>query len=176
MIHFVYMWFDKTRKMFYVGQHSGSLHDSYISSSRWLTAEIRYRPTEFKRRVVKIFSTKNEAQVYEGYLLKLISPHEFGTKYYNLKQGKPIGTPPWNKGKQGVYSDEYRRKLSEARKGKPTTKGRPNPFSAENGRRGAKKLSEQAKGRKREYLPNGKWFWKYPTTSVTEQVGTISES
>lgn len=40
-------------------------------------------------------------------------------------------------------------------------KGISNPLAAENARKGAKKLSEFAKGRKRKYLPDGTWTWEY---------------
>ena len=162
-IHFVYIWFDKSRKMFYVGQHSGSYTDNYTSSSRWLSGEIKYRPQDFKRRIIKTFSTKNEAQKYEGYLLTLITETEWGVKYYNCKQGKPKGIAPWNFGKK--QSTEHNQKISEARKGKPTTKGRLNPLAAANGKKGAAKLSKTVTGRKRKYLPNGSWTWEYPVAS-----------
>jgi hypothetical protein len=77
------------------------------------------------------------------------------------------------------------RESSLARKGVPMlhlrgkrswNKGIPNPQAAINGKKGAKKLSAKVKGRKRKYLGDGSWTWEYPTTSVTEQVGTISES
>lgn len=170
--HFVYLWFDKCRKMFYVGQHSGSYDDNYLSSSRWLSGEIKYRPEDFTRKIIKTFATKKEAQIYEGYLLTLIKPHEFGKKYYNIKIGAPKGNKPWNAGKVGLYSEETKKKISQARKGKPTTKGKPNPQAANNARKGAKKLSEKVTGRKRLYHSDGSWTWQYPTTSVTEQVGT----
>ena len=63
MTHFVYMWFDKSRKMFYVGMHSGDIDDGYISSSSWLSAEVRYRPHDFKRRIIKTHTTKTEAKL-----------------------------------------------------------------------------------------------------------------
>ncbi len=126
--HFVYLWYDKCRKMFYVGQHSGSIQDTYTCSSRWLAGEIRYRPKDFKRKIIKIFETKNDAQIYEGYLLTLIKSHEFGTKYYNIKQGAPKGNKPWNFGKKQIYSQETLNKMSKAKIGKPSnnqhTKGR----------------------------------------------------
>ena len=165
-VHFVYMWFDKVRKMYYVGQHSGSYDDKYTSSSRWLSGEIRYRPHDFKRRIIKSFSTKNEAQKYEGYLISLIKSTEFGSKYYNQKQGKPLGVKSWNSGKSGLYSDEYRKKISDSKKGNTNTKGKPNPLSAENGRKGAFKMSQKAKGRKRKYLPDGSWTWEYPSQLI----------
>lgn len=161
-VHFVYMWYDTIRRMFYVGQHTGSYDDQYTTSSRWLAGEIRYRPHDFKRRIIKTFHTKNEAQKYEGYLLTLIKPHEFGSKYYNMKQGKPIGTPSWNSGKSGIYTEEHRKRISDYRKGKPTTKGKRSAHSAENGKKGAAKLSTKATGRTREYREDGSWTWKYP--------------
>ncbi len=164
-VHFVYMWFDRARKMFYVGQHTGSYNDCYTASSRWLAGEIRYRPHDFKRRIIRTFQTKNEAQKCEGYLLTLIKPQEFGIKYYNMKQGKPLGIPSWNSGKTGIYTDDHRNRISKARRGKPTTKGRPNPLAAANGKKGAAKLAAKATGRKRKYLPNGSWTWEYPVAS-----------
>lgn len=67
------------------------------------------------------------------------------------------------------------------RKSPAWNKGVPNPNAAENARKGAKRLSEFTKGRKK-VIRNGKVTWSYPcdadypTTSVTEQAGTISES
>lgn len=162
-VHFVYMWFDKSRKMFYVGQHSGSYDDNYTSSSRWLSGEIKYRPQDFTRRIIKTFNTKNEAQKYEGYLLTLISDSEWGIKYYNSKQGKPKGIKPWNAGKKHIYSKTTLDKMSKAKIGKTSpTKGKPNPLSADNARKGASKLSATVTGRKRKYLSDGSWIWEYP--------------
>ena len=116
--HFVYIWFDKIRKMFYVGQHSGSYDDNYTCSSKWLAGEIKYRPQDFKRKIIKSFSSKNEAQKYEGYLLSLIENHKFGKKYYNTKVGAPKGVKPWNLGKKQIYSQETLKKMSIAKIGK----------------------------------------------------------
>ena len=41
-------------------------------------------------------------------------------------------------------------------------KGLSNPQAAENGRKGAEKLSVSVTGRKRKYLPDGTWTWEYP--------------
>ncbi len=167
MQHFVYMWFDRARKMFYVGSHSGSVDDGYVSSSRWLSGEVRYRPADFKRRVIKFFDTKHEAQIYEGYLLTLIQPLEFGTKYYNMKQGKPSGTPSWNSGKTGVYTEETLQKMSNKKLGNRSNTGKSMPRSAENGKKGAAKLSAAVTGRKKFLKPNGTWTWVYPEKSAS---------
>lgn len=176
-VHFVYIWYDRLRKMFYIGQHSGKIDDNYISSSRWLSSEVRYRPHDFRRKIIKTFETKHDAQKYEGFLLTLIEDCQFGKKYYNMRSGREKGITPWNKGKKDVFSKESIEKMSNSQKGKPNYwKGRSNPQAAINGRMSASKVSKTVTGRKRKYLPDGKWIWEYPTTSVTEQVGTISES
>ena len=165
MQHFVYMWFDRSRKMFYVGSHSGSVDDGYISSSRWLSGEVRYRPADFKRRVIKFFDTKREAQIYEGYLLTLIQPLEFGTKYYNMKQGREKGCTAHNKGVP--MSAEQKAKLSAARRGKPTTKGMSFPErsginNVMNNPENKEKLSRRVTGRKMATRPDGTRYWTYP--------------
>ena len=160
--HFVYMWYDKSRKMFYVGKHSGKITDKYTSSNRWLNGEIKYRPSDFKRKILKLCESENAAEKLEGRLLSMISSDEWGKKYYNAKQGKPKGVAPWNKGKKGIYSDETLQKMSEARLGKPTTKGMANPTAADSGRKGAKKQSQTVTGRKR-VIRDGLPRWAYPS-------------
>lgn len=44
----------------------------------------------------------------------------------------------------------------------PWNKGLPNPTAAENGRKGAAKLSATVKGRTRLYREDGSWTWQYP--------------
>lgn len=59
---------------------------------------------------------------------------------------------------------------SKARKGLPLkngghpawNKGIPNPLSSNNGKKGAKKMSKIAKGRKKFYISKNKWTWVYP--------------
>jgi hypothetical protein len=62
-------------------------------------------------------------------------------------------------GKNGIKHKGPNEKL----RGRPTwNKGLPNPTSANNGRKGAKKLSATATGRKRLYKEDGSWTWQYP--------------
>ena len=159
---FIYIWRDKVRTMYYVGSHNGTPDDGYISSSHWLTAEVRYRPNDFKRRVLKFVDLSN-LKLEEYKLINSIKDCEFGKRYYNLKQGKPKGLSPWNKGTSGLYSDEYRKKLSDKRKQRSSwNKGMSNPLAADNARKGAEKLSVKAKGRTRLYREDGTWTWQYP--------------
>ena len=50
----------------------------------------------------------------------MIKESEFGKKYYNLKNGRPAGSEPWNKGKKNIYSQETLQKMSSAKIGKPS--------------------------------------------------------
>jgi hypothetical protein len=73
---------------------------------------------------------------------------------------------PWNKGKTKETNKSIKKaseKISAKAKGRRAwNKGIHNPLAADNGRKGAKKLSEKVKGRKRKYLPDGSWTWEYP--------------
>ena len=117
---FLYIWHDKCRKMFYVGMHEGNITDNYISSSRWFNGEHQYRPNDFKRKIIKTFNDRKTARKEEARVLRMIKESEFGKKYYNLKNGRPSGSEPWNKGKKNIYSQETLQKMSIARKGKPS--------------------------------------------------------
>ena len=161
MIGFIYIWRDKARNMYYVGSHDGKPDDNYISSSHWLTSEVRYRPTDFRRKILK-FIDVSLMKKEEYRLIKMIKEHEFGLRYYNLKSGRKPGSIPWNKGTVGLYSDQHRAKIADSRKGKPTTKGKSNPLAAINGKKGAAKLSTKVTGRTRLYKEDGSWTWQYP--------------
>lgn len=105
--------------------HDGNVDDGYISSSRWFNGEHQYRPNDFRRKIIKMFNTRESARTEEARFLRMIKESEFGKKYYNLKNGRPKGTPASNKGKS--MSDEQRKKLSLAKLGKPSRwKGIPN--------------------------------------------------
>ena len=120
MQYFLYVWYDRYRKMFYVGMHEGNITDGYISSSRWFNGEHQYRPNDFKRKIIKTFNDRKTARKEEARILRMIKESEFGKKYYNLKNGRPSGSEPWNKGKKNIYSQETLQKMSAAKKGKPS--------------------------------------------------------
>ena len=120
MQYFLYVWYDKYRKMFYVGMHEGNITDGYISSSRWFNGEHQYRPNDFKRKIIKTFNDRKTARKEEARILRMIKESEFGKKYYNLKNGRPSGGEPWNKGKKNIYSQETLSKMSKAKIGKPS--------------------------------------------------------
>jgi len=138
--------------MFYVGMHEGNITDGYLSSSRWFNGEHQYRPNDFKRKIIKTFNDRKTARKEEAKVLRMIKESEFGKKYYNLKNGRPSGSEPWNKGKKNIYSEETLQKMSDSKKGNTFTRGK----------KSAKKQSLTVIGRKRKYLSDGSWIWIYP--------------
>lgn len=165
MQYFLYIWHDKCRKMFYVGMHEGNINDNYVSSSRWFNGEYQYRIKDFKRKIIKTFNDRKSAIKEEARFLRMIKESEFGKKYYNLKNGRKPGTPASNKGIP--LSEEHKRKMSLAKKGKPSPhKGKkfPKIQGLNNGMskpESKHKLSKRVTGRKMSTRLDGTRFWTY---------------
>lgn len=81
---FIYIWYDRKRKMYYIGCHLGSEDDGYICSSRRMRDVYRRRPQDFKRRVLKRNVLRKDLLTEEHKWLQLISDEELGKKYYNV--------------------------------------------------------------------------------------------
>ena len=82
---FVYIWYDKKRKMYYIGCHWGKEDDGYICSSNRMRKAYRRRPQDFKRRILKrIYTDRNNLLEEEHKWLHLIKDKELNKKYYNL--------------------------------------------------------------------------------------------
>jgi len=81
---FVYIWYDRKYKRYYLGSHVGSEDDGYISSSKWMKNAYKKRPMDFKRRIIERTSSKNILH-FEQRWLDMINETELGTRYYNLK-------------------------------------------------------------------------------------------
>jgi hypothetical protein len=84
---FVYIWFDRKHKRFYIGSHWGYPSDSYICSSTWMRDAYKRRPSDFKRRIIETINTSRK-DLYEAEYkwLSLIKDGELGTRYYNLRK------------------------------------------------------------------------------------------
>ena len=85
---FIYLWFDRKRKMYYVGSHWGTIDDGYICSSNRMRDAYRRRPQDFKRRILKTNLERSSLLDEEYKWLSLIDPAELGEKYYNLRKHK----------------------------------------------------------------------------------------
>jgi hypothetical protein len=82
---FVYIWYDKKHKRYYIGCHWGDEDDGYICSSNWMRDAYKRRTQDFKRRILVIIHDKRELLNEEYKWLSLIKKEELGKKYYNLK-------------------------------------------------------------------------------------------
>jgi hypothetical protein len=82
---FVYIWYDRYRKRFYIGCHWGAENDGYICSSSNMLKAYKRRPHDFKRRILKrIYTNKKDLLEEEYKWLLLIKDEELRVKYYNL--------------------------------------------------------------------------------------------
>lgn len=82
---FVYIWFDRKHKRYYIGSHWGKENDGYICSSTWMRNSYKYRPEDFKRRIIaRVYDSKANLLKKEYEYLSLIESSELGVRYYNL--------------------------------------------------------------------------------------------
>lgn len=96
---FVYIWFDRKHKRFYIGSHWGFENDGYICSSRWMRKAYKRRSNDFKRRILSlVFTSRKDLIEEEIYWHSFIKSHEMGKRYYNLKKASSL----W-------HTDEYSR-------------------------------------------------------------------
>jgi len=82
---FVYIWYDRKHKRYYVGCHWGNENDGYICSSSWMKKAYKNRPEDFKRKILKTkFSLRKDMFLEEQRYLNMIKPEEIKVRYYNL--------------------------------------------------------------------------------------------
>ena len=121
---FIYLWYDRKRKMFYLGSHWGTIDDGYICSSNRMRDAYRRRPNDFKRRIVKINVSRETLLDEEHKWLGKISDDELGKRYYNLRKHKwghwstdyERNKSVSDKLKGQKRSDEIKKKISESTK------------------------------------------------------------
>lgn len=84
---FIYIWFDRKHKRYYIGSHWGTEDDGYICSSSWMKKAYNHRSKDFKRRILaRVYTTRKELLDEEHRWLLMIDAHELGKHYYNLTQ------------------------------------------------------------------------------------------
>ncbi len=138
---FVYIWFDRYRKMFYIGCRWGTENDGYICSSNRMRDAYRRRPEDFRRRIItKIYSDRKDLLEEEYKWLLKIKPEELGTKYYNLRQHK---WGHWSSDSEKSLT--IRQKISKCHKGKTVTKETRAKISASNKGKTKAPFSEEHK-------------------------------
>lgn len=131
MYGFVYIWYDKKHKRYYVGSHKGTFDDNYICSSSWMNRAYKTRPDDFSRKILSIINTNREDLLNEEQrYLDMINDNELGKKYYNLKKNAYGGfTSEAYKAKalarHGVPLDEsHKQKISQSLCNKPWSDSR----------------------------------------------------
>jgi hypothetical protein len=83
---FIYVWYDRKHKRYYVGSHWGTEDDGYICSSNWMKQGYSHRPKDFKRRIIaRIYSSKKDLLIEENRWLSMIKSEEIKVRYYNLR-------------------------------------------------------------------------------------------
>jgi len=115
---YVYIWYDRKNKMFYVGSHLGRVEDKYVCSNTWMKNAHKKRPEDFKMRALEYDQgDKKSLQTKEQRWLDMISDNELSisknvmegcNRYYNMKKNAFGGShkghkknrtkPAWNKG------------------------------------------------------------------------------
>ena len=83
---FVYIWYDRKHKRYYVGCRWGTEDDGYICSSSWMKASYKKRPQDFKRRVIaRVYTNRTDLHEEEYRWLSMMKPEELhGPRYYNI--------------------------------------------------------------------------------------------
>lgn len=96
---FVYIWYDRKHKRYYIGSHWGHEDDGYVCSSRMMRQAYNRRPEDFKRRIIsRVYTNRKELLLEEERWLKMIDPEKTTPKnttlesrknvrYYNIKLG-----------------------------------------------------------------------------------------
>lgn len=136
MSGFVYIWYDRKKKRFYIGSHWGDEKDGYVCSSQWMCRSYKNRKDDFRREILaRVTTNRSDLLEEEQRWLDMIKPEECGKRYYNLclSAGRRWHTDP-----NSPNGLTIREKISIA-KSKPRK-----PLSEETKR----KISERTKGRK----------------------------
>jgi hypothetical protein len=113
---FIYIWYDRKRKMYYIGCHLGSENDGYVCSSNRMREAYRRRPEDFKRRILKGNIKRQHLLDEELKWLQMIKDEELRSKYYNIRKTKWdnfINKPICLKGRK--LSEETKQKIRIAR-------------------------------------------------------------
>lgn len=114
---FVYIWFDRKRKMFYIGCHWGHEEDGYVCSSNRMRNVYKRRPEDFKRRILKRVDNRPDLYDEEHKWLNLIEDCDLSTRYYNVRKHKwnhwSSDQSKYNK----IFTDKYRENHSNMMKG-----------------------------------------------------------
>lgn len=109
-VGFVYKWYDTLNDMYYIGSHRGDVNDGYKGSGKLFKKEYSERPSDFFREILYVGELY---QLYEETILTYLNARD-DSDSYNLKN-KALGAG-------FCHTDESKRKISEAGKGRRQSK------------------------------------------------------
>jgi hypothetical protein len=144
---FVYIWYDRKHKRYYIGCHWGTTNDGYICSSPWMIQAYRIRPNDFKRKILKNnISSRPDLYEEEQRWLNYIKPTEIkpinpNPRYYNLHI---TNNNTWHKYPEHIKS--VGAKISAKKKGKLTGSRDPSVGKAISEAKRQKRLEREAAG------------------------------
>lgn len=92
---FIYIWYDRKRKMFYIGSHLGTEDDGYVCSSKRMRDNYKNRPEDFKRKILESNISRKDVIWSEKCWLWFVDPKQLGKKYYNMTRD-PASAPKWH--------------------------------------------------------------------------------
>jgi len=173
---FVYLWYDKKHKRYYIGCHLGKEDDGYICSSSWMRISYKKRPHDFKRRILEYNIASDMLYEVEYKWLSQIKNEELGKKYYNLHNSKKGN---WRDKLDHDSIEEKRKKsISDSIKNKwkdplyySKMRGISKPISEEHrksmkGKCGVYKRTEEHKEKLRRKIPWNKGLTKELTNKL----------
>jgi hypothetical protein len=169
---FVYIWFDKKHKRFYIGSHWGTEDDGYVCSSRWMRKSYKRRSDDFKRRIVsKIDSSRTKLLEKEYQWLQLIDDSQLGKRYYNLTKHQ---NGHWSTNSEKVLS--VGQKISVAKKGcKSWNKGKSMPEETKQKLRLANKKQFEDPEQRLIRVKKSKEWWSDPTYRESQSKAKIGK-
>jgi hypothetical protein len=148
---FVYLWYDRKHKRYYVGSHWGTIEDGYICSSSWMKQAYKRRPQDFKRRILSyVYTNRTDLYESETRFLNMIKEDEIKVRYYNLNIKKAghwisnnynsisIGKKISKKLTGRKVTEEVKKKISETSKGKKISEKTKKKISQTHKERGIK--------------------------------------
>jgi hypothetical protein len=122
---FVYLWYDKKHKRFYIGCRWGREDDGYICSSPWMKKGYKLRPLDFKRRILKTNIADKSKLLEEEYRwLSKIKNDELGKRYYNIHNhhfGHWMMNNHYEKKHHPMYGKNHTEETKQKMRGKKVT-------------------------------------------------------
>ena len=176
--NYIYKITNKINCKIYIGKHStDNLNDGYMGSGKILKQAIKkYGVENFTKEIIEFCDKEVDLNDLEKHYIDKYNSTDksIGYNLTNGGDGFSVGHTSWLKGKQ--VSEETKRKISEANKGKPSpNKGKPSPNKGKpRSEETKRKISEANKGKPSP--TKGKTTWIKIKHHSEESKIKISES